>query len=212
MIYYIKCAFRQFLSSSFWYQIPFDTIGLFQLLHHSSWEIITLASSACFSCHRRWNILFFSLKTVPPFFLFPLIWFNLFLKKLCSHSYWDLVTYNILFYDFMFVPQGTYLTRSRVQPTHLVSALDWLFARLAAAILWPIHMLAKKLVYSKVQSAIGIWKVVFVLFSIKSLITCIHGIVAWFFTCVAGGEEIGTHFSSLMTFFVTTYGGSKHNI
>lgn len=54
--------------------------------------------------------------------------------------------------------EGTYLTRSRVQPTHLVSALDWLFARLAAAILWPIHMLAKKLVYSKVQSAIGIWK------------------------------------------------------
>ncbi|XP_023548745.1 probable acyl-activating enzyme 16, chloroplastic isoform X1 [Cucurbita pepo subsp. pepo] len=54
--------------------------------------------------------------------------------------------------------EGTYLTRSEVQPSHIVSALDWLFARTAAAILWPIHMLAKKLVYSKVQSAIGIWK------------------------------------------------------
>uniref|UniRef100_A0A9I9DNM8 AMP-dependent synthetase/ligase domain-containing protein n=1 Tax=Cucumis melo TaxID=3656 RepID=A0A9I9DNM8_CUCME len=54
--------------------------------------------------------------------------------------------------------EGTYLTRSKVQPTHIVSALDWLFARMTAAILWPIHMLAKIVVYSKVQSAIGIWK------------------------------------------------------
>ncbi|KGN45714.1 probable acyl-activating enzyme 16, chloroplastic [Cucumis sativus] len=54
--------------------------------------------------------------------------------------------------------EGTYLTRSNVQPTHLVSALDWLFARMTASILWPIHMLAKIIVYSKVQSAIGIWK------------------------------------------------------
>ncbi|KAG6575211.1 putative acyl-activating enzyme 16, chloroplastic, partial [Cucurbita argyrosperma subsp. sororia] len=54
--------------------------------------------------------------------------------------------------------EGTYLTRSEAQPSHIVSALDWLFARTAAAILRPIHMLAKKIVYSKVQSAIGIWK------------------------------------------------------
>ncbi|XP_022147167.1 probable acyl-activating enzyme 16, chloroplastic [Momordica charantia] len=54
--------------------------------------------------------------------------------------------------------EGTYLTRSQVQPSHLASALDWLLARMTASILWPIHMLAKKLIYSKVQSAIGIWK------------------------------------------------------
>ena len=37
--------------------------------------------------------------------------------------------------------------------------MDWLWARVAAAILWPIHALAKKLLYSKFQSAIGISKV-----------------------------------------------------
>ncbi|XP_038874366.1 probable acyl-activating enzyme 16, chloroplastic [Benincasa hispida] len=65
---------------------------------------------------------------------------------------------SLAYMDLKRIYEGTYLTRSKVQPTHLVSALDWLFARMAAAILWPIHMLAKKLVYSKVQSAIGIWK------------------------------------------------------
>lgn len=36
--------------------------------------------------------------------------------------------------------------------------MDWLWARVAAAILLPIHALAKKLLYSKFQSAIGISK------------------------------------------------------
>ncbi|KAJ6866465.1 acyl-activating enzyme 16 [Populus alba x Populus x berolinensis] len=54
--------------------------------------------------------------------------------------------------------EGTYLVRSRKEPSYFVSMLDWLWARIIAAILLPVHMLAKKLVYSKIHSAIGISK------------------------------------------------------
>ncbi|KAJ6691227.1 ACYL-ACTIVATING ENZYME 16 CHLOROPLASTIC-RELATED [Salix koriyanagi] len=54
--------------------------------------------------------------------------------------------------------EGTYLTRSRKEPSYFVSMLDWLWARIIAAILLPVHKLAKKLVYSKIHSAIGMNK------------------------------------------------------
>lgn len=44
------------------------------------------------------------------------------------------------------------------QPSYVVSLLDWLWARTIAAILWPLHMLAKKIVYSKIHASIGISK------------------------------------------------------
>ncbi|CAI9771151.1 unnamed protein product [Fraxinus pennsylvanica] len=53
--------------------------------------------------------------------------------------------------------EGKCLTKNPEQPFFLVS-LDWLWARIAAAILFPLHMLAKKIVYSKIHSAIGISK------------------------------------------------------
>ncbi|KAG6793281.1 hypothetical protein POTOM_002480 [Populus tomentosa] len=53
---------------------------------------------------------------------------------------------------------GTYLTRSQNEQSYFVSILGWLRARIFAAILLPVHMLAEKLVYSKIQSAIGIRK------------------------------------------------------
>ncbi|XWS13334.1 hypothetical protein CRYUN_Cryun36dG0028600 [Craigia yunnanensis] len=54
--------------------------------------------------------------------------------------------------------EGLYLTRNQKQPSYLVSMLDFLWARIVAAILWPLHVLAKKLVYKKIHSAIGISK------------------------------------------------------
>jgi len=39
--------------------------------------------------------------------------------------------------------------------------LDWLGARIMAAILYPVHMLANKLVYSKIRSTIGISTVLY---------------------------------------------------
>ncbi|MBA0756238.1 hypothetical protein Gogos_021969, partial [Gossypium gossypioides] len=54
--------------------------------------------------------------------------------------------------------QGLYLTRNTEQPSYLASLLDCLWARIIAAILWPLHVLAKKLVYQNIHSAIGISK------------------------------------------------------
>ncbi|KAM7461705.1 hypothetical protein LguiA_029826 [Lonicera macranthoides] len=49
--------------------------------------------------------------------------------------------------------------KSQKQHSYLVSVLDCLWARIIAAILWAIHMLAKKTVYSKIHYAIGMSKV-----------------------------------------------------
>ncbi|KAI8538130.1 hypothetical protein RHMOL_Rhmol09G0078700 [Rhododendron molle] len=54
--------------------------------------------------------------------------------------------------------QGKCLTKSQKQCSFLVAAFDWLWARTISLILWPLHMLAKKLVYNKIQTAIGISK------------------------------------------------------
>ncbi|KAG5531415.1 hypothetical protein RHGRI_026139 [Rhododendron griersonianum] len=53
---------------------------------------------------------------------------------------------------------GKCLTKCQKQCSFLVAAFDWLWARTISLILWPLHMLAKKLVYNKIQSAIGISK------------------------------------------------------
>ncbi|XP_012571843.1 probable acyl-activating enzyme 16, chloroplastic isoform X2 [Cicer arietinum] len=55
--------------------------------------------------------------------------------------------------------EGKCLTSNQKPPSFLYSILDLIWARLIAAILYPIHMLANKLVYSKIRSTIGISKV-----------------------------------------------------
>lgn len=67
----------------------------------------------------------------------------------------------IMIYSFPSWPvmQGKCLTKDTKQPSYIVSLLDWLWARTIAAILLPLHMLAKKIVYSKIHSGIGISKV-----------------------------------------------------
>ncbi|OMP09474.1 AMP-dependent synthetase/ligase [Corchorus olitorius] len=54
--------------------------------------------------------------------------------------------------------EGLCLTRDPKQPSFILSMLDYLSARILAAILWPVHVLANKLVYQKIRSAIGISK------------------------------------------------------
>nr|GMD59897.1 probable acyl-activating enzyme 16, chloroplastic [Ipomoea batatas] len=54
--------------------------------------------------------------------------------------------------------EGKCLTKDQKQPSYLVSVLDWLWARAIAALLCPLHLLASKLVYSKIHSNIGISK------------------------------------------------------
>ncbi|CAA0838656.1 Probable acyl-activating enzyme 16-chloroplastic [Striga hermonthica] len=54
--------------------------------------------------------------------------------------------------------EGKCLERNPEQPTHLAAFFDWLLARIIGTISWPLHALAKKIVYSKIHSAIGISK------------------------------------------------------
>lgn len=55
--------------------------------------------------------------------------------------------------------QGLCLTKSQKPPVYIVALVDWLCARVVAFVLWPLHMLAEKLVYKKIRSSIGITKV-----------------------------------------------------
>ncbi|KAK7379626.1 hypothetical protein VNO80_05090 [Phaseolus coccineus] len=54
--------------------------------------------------------------------------------------------------------EGKCLVKDQKPPSYLHSMLDWLWARIIATILFPVHLLATKLVYSKIHSAIGISK------------------------------------------------------
>ncbi|XP_057787319.1 probable acyl-activating enzyme 16, chloroplastic isoform X1 [Salvia miltiorrhiza] len=54
--------------------------------------------------------------------------------------------------------EGKCLTRNLEQPSHISAVFDWLWARIIVLILWPLHILANKIVYSKIQSAVGISK------------------------------------------------------
>ncbi|KAK6161688.1 hypothetical protein DH2020_005069 [Rehmannia glutinosa] len=54
--------------------------------------------------------------------------------------------------------EGKCLARNLEQPSHLSALFDWMWARIVATILFPLHTLAKKIVYSKIKSAIGISK------------------------------------------------------
>lgn len=74
------------------------------------------------------------------------------------------------------------MTRNQKQPSYLASLYDWLWARVVAAILWPLHMLGKKLVYSKIHSAIGISKVIFF-----QVIYCSHSFFLLEFDSVKSG-------------------------
>ncbi|GMP78116.1 hypothetical protein CsSME_00034173 [Camellia sinensis var. sinensis] len=68
------------------------------------------------------------------------------------------INISLAYMDFKRIYEGKYLAKSQKQPSYLVSALDWLWARIISLILWPVHILAKKLVYNKIHSAIGISK------------------------------------------------------
>ncbi|KAK9159852.1 hypothetical protein Syun_006193 [Stephania yunnanensis] len=56
--------------------------------------------------------------------------------------------------------KGKFLTKNPKQHSMLVSVVDWVWARVIAAVLWPLHLLGKKLIYGKIHSAIGISKAI----------------------------------------------------
>ncbi|XP_058181007.1 probable acyl-activating enzyme 16, chloroplastic isoform X2 [Rhododendron vialii] len=65
---------------------------------------------------------------------------------------------SLTYMDIKRIYEGKCLTKCQKQCSFLVAAFDWLWARTISLILWPLHMLAKKLVYNKIQTAIGISK------------------------------------------------------
>lgn len=77
------------------------------------------------------------------------------LRKLIALTF---IRVSLAYMELKRIYEGKCLTRNQKQPSYLISMLDWLWARFIAAILWPVHMLAKKIVYSKIHSAIGISK------------------------------------------------------
>lgn len=65
---------------------------------------------------------------------------------------------SMLYMEAKRVYEGKVLTEKQNQQWPIVLLFDWLWGRILAAILWPLHNLGKKLVYKKVHSAIGISK------------------------------------------------------
>jgi long-chain acyl-CoA synthetase len=55
-------------------------------------------------------------------------------------------------------PKGRDVTRAREKFDAITAAREWLFASIAALVLLPIHLLAQKLIYTKVLASIGIKK------------------------------------------------------
>ncbi|XP_074276221.1 putative acyl-activating enzyme 16, chloroplastic [Silene latifolia] len=77
------------------------------------------------------------------------------LRKILALS---LIKISLIYMELKRIYEGKCLTKKLQQQPYLIAAVEWFWARIAAAVLWPIHALARKLVYSKIRSAIGISK------------------------------------------------------
>ncbi|XP_020226600.1 probable acyl-activating enzyme 16, chloroplastic isoform X1 [Cajanus cajan] len=78
-----------------------------------------------------------------------------FVRKLVALTF---IRVSIRYMECKRIYEGKCLTKNQKPPSYLHSILDWLWARVMATILFPVHLLAKKLVYSKIHSAIGMSK------------------------------------------------------
>ncbi|KAJ1292730.1 hypothetical protein BS78_01G012500 [Paspalum vaginatum] len=70
----------------------------------------------------------------------------------------SLIKISLLYMEAKKIYEGTVLSKNPVEPPFIVHMVKWLWARFVAAFLWPLHNLAKILVYKKIHSAIGISK------------------------------------------------------
>ncbi|XP_078169638.1 AMP-dependent synthetase and ligase family protein isoform X1 [Carex rostrata] len=69
-----------------------------------------------------------------------------------------LINISMLYTEARRIYEGKALSKNPRQPSLFICILDWLWARFVAAILFPLHILAKMLLYSKIHSSIGISK------------------------------------------------------
>ncbi|XP_039825391.1 probable acyl-activating enzyme 16, chloroplastic isoform X1 [Panicum virgatum] len=70
----------------------------------------------------------------------------------------SLIKISLLYMETKRIYEGTVLSNNPVQPSFIVYMVKWIWARFIATFLWPLHNLAKILVYKKIHSAIGISK------------------------------------------------------
>ncbi|XP_078435252.1 putative acyl-activating enzyme 16, chloroplastic isoform X2 [Wolffia australiana] len=69
----------------------------------------------------------------------------------------SLIKISYLYMDAKRVYQGRFLSEEK-EESHELSVIWWVQARVIAILLWPLHMLAKILIYRKIFAAIGIYK------------------------------------------------------
>ncbi|VVB01232.1 unnamed protein product [Arabis nemorensis] len=69
-----------------------------------------------------------------------------------------LIRVSLAYMEMKRIYEGMCLTKEQKPPMYIVSLFDWLWARVVAALLWPLHMLAKRLIYKKIQASIGMSK------------------------------------------------------
>ncbi|XP_057830934.2 long-chain-fatty-acid--[acyl-carrier-protein] ligase AEE15, chloroplastic isoform X2 [Cryptomeria japonica] len=76
-------------------------------------------------------------------------------KKLVALT---LINISMFYMEFKRIYEGKSLARTRHKQSLSFAISEWIFTRILAALLWPFHLLGKKLVYSKIHSALGINK------------------------------------------------------
>nr|XP_043611830.1 probable acyl-activating enzyme 16, chloroplastic [Erigeron canadensis] len=77
------------------------------------------------------------------------------IRKLVALSF---IRISMTYMQFKNIYEGKTLSRNPKQPSHIAAMLDWLSAGAMVAILHLLHVLAKKVVYDKIHSSIGISK------------------------------------------------------
>lgn len=115
------------------------------------------------------NYLKEDLKNFPPHYLVavPLVYEILYSgirKQLLASSSakkfiaFTLINISMVYMEYKRIYEGKSLAKAKQRQSMLIAASEWLWARTFAALFWPIHLLGKKLVYSKIRSALGITK------------------------------------------------------
>ncbi|KAF7044984.1 hypothetical protein CFC21_054133 [Triticum aestivum] len=69
-----------------------------------------------------------------------------------------LIKISLLYMEAKKIFEGTVLSKNPVKPSSISYMFNCLWARIVAALLWPLHNLANMLVYKKIHSTIGISK------------------------------------------------------
>ncbi|XP_010512900.1 PREDICTED: probable acyl-activating enzyme 16, chloroplastic isoform X2 [Camelina sativa] len=69
-----------------------------------------------------------------------------------------LIKVSLAYMEMRRISEGLCLTKNQKPPMYIASLVDWLWARVVAFVLLPLHMLAEKLVHRKIRSSVGITK------------------------------------------------------